>query len=265
MDEVERRCALVATALSARCAFSHRTAATLHGLPVGRRPGEELHVVGPRGAYVPRTCRVRLHERSVLPRRELLRGLPVVGVLEAWVGLAELGDHLASVAAGDALAGRLGSTGPMVDAVARRGRGPGTVAARRALVEVRLGARSELESRARVLLGAALLPEPALGLTLPDGSRAALAWPESSLAVRLPPARSRLSPQLEAEWAGPRPVLGDESRGEGGTRGVTARVVGRWRVLDLPAPGCAGWPGGVADLVAEAYLGRCEADHMRAS
>ena len=170
-------------------AFSHTTAAALHGLPLTRalERRTEVHVTAPTGTAMIRRSGVVGHrglERRSVTRRD---GLPVVDAADTWADLASLTPRLtvddlvvvgdAVVASVDArLAGRTrwdASTGLPVDprspgldersAVlgARRG-GRGRRALAAALDLVRPRSASPMETRSRLMFVRAGFPEPVM-------------------------------------------------------------------------------------------------------
>ena len=169
-DSMVQRAASVLPALPADAAFSHLTAAALHGIPMSYAMEEDdrLHVSSRldsrrmrRPGIVAHRC---LHPRS----RETVQGLPVVGLADTWVDLGELVgrgkpvglDDL--IVAGDAIATTLESVTPLRDALDRRVRPRGKVTLIEALQEIRVGSASPRETLARLMLVRCGLPEPEL-------------------------------------------------------------------------------------------------------
>ena len=158
MDEAEDRPALVARCaalldlLPQGCAFSHLTAARLHGLPLSYAMEEDtrLHVIRPiscsrikqRGVIGHRA----LHEREIT----LVDGLPVVGMVDTWVDMGELIgkgkpvglDDL--IVMGDAIAWRLRDVAPLRAALAKRVRPRGKRTHLEALQLIRVGSASHV-------------------------------------------------------------------------------------------------------------------------
>ncbi|MEW1952224.1 hypothetical protein [Terrabacter sp. NPDC080008] len=164
------RAAAVVPALPSDAAFSHVTAAALHGLPLSYALESDgrLHVSGPldtrrmrRPGVVAHRC---LHPRS----RDSVDGLPVVGLADTWVDLGELVgrgkpaglDDL--IVVGDAIATRLRAVAPLRDALMTRVRPRGKVTLLEALLEIRVGSASPRETLARLMLVRCGLPEPQL-------------------------------------------------------------------------------------------------------
>lgn len=171
--------------------FSHTTAARLWGAPLPRRFDDEVHVTSTRGPR-PRSAGCIGHESAAVVARRR-HGLPVsdparllieCGTLLSPTALVAVADHLLldprvldpsdirpHITHGD-LGARLAAS-----------RGHGVRAARRAFALARPGVESPMETRLRLLLGSAGVPEPVCGyeLTRPDGSTVGwfdLAWPE---------------------------------------------------------------------------------------
>lgn len=152
-------------------AFSHLTAARLHGLPMPRRwdPAEPIHVM--RRTDQPRIERAGVRSHRGIERRWLteVEGLPVTAAVETWADLStSLGvDDL--VAVGDVLANPPRGI-PLKDlhraAADRAGRG--SVALRKAAALSRVGSASAWESKARVRFALWGLPEPELNVDVHD-------------------------------------------------------------------------------------------------
>lgn len=176
-------------------AFSHVTAAQLHGLPLSSAIEKDdcLHFVlpidAPRVRRPGAVCHRVLHERSLVT----VEGLRVVGEPDTWVDLGELVgrgrpvgvDDL--IVVGDAVATRLGSVQPLARALARRVRPRGKRTLVEALVEIRVGSRSPRETMTRLMLTRCGLPEPKLNQAIISASGqflgvADLAWEEQRVA-----------------------------------------------------------------------------------
>lgn len=151
-------------------AFSHVTAARMHGLPLSYaiEQDDRVHFIVPISAPRVRrpgsVCHRVLHERSIVE----VDGLRVVGLADTWVDLGELVgrgkpvglDDL--IVVGDAVASWLGTAQPLAQAVAKRVRPRGKRILLEALDEVRVGSRSARETLTRLLLTRCGLPEPKL-------------------------------------------------------------------------------------------------------
>lgn len=172
--------------------FSHETALLLHGAPMPEWPYVPgIHVSAHRPGREPRTRGVighRLQTRT--PAARDVGGIPVESPVRAWRqcgALWSLGDL---IAAADFL---VGEAGPRLNPdelraeVARMGDVRGGILSR-ALADVRGGVRSARETRLRLLLRDAGLPEPRTAWNLYDqrGTFVAeldLAYPERLVAV----------------------------------------------------------------------------------
>lgn len=159
-------------------AFSHCTAAAVHGLPLPsfREHVEPLHVMR-------NTDRNRIRRPGCLPHRGLesrqiavFKGLPVVGLADTWGDLGELLGHDDLVVLGDQVARRLGSVEPLRVALATRVRPRGGVRLREALRWIRVGSASPMETRARLLFVRAGLPEPELNAKVEHRDGGFLCW-----------------------------------------------------------------------------------------
>ncbi|WP_344057342.1 hypothetical protein [Terrabacter lapilli] len=149
-------------------AFSHVTAAQLLGIPLPYAVEDDclVHIVSPTAANRMRRPEVRGHRG--LEGREVVEvdGLPVVSPADTWADLGEFVgpgrpvglDDL--IAAGDAVANLVGGTWPLRRAVERRVRPRGKVTLTYAIPRIRLGAWSAMETRSRLMVVRAGLPEP---------------------------------------------------------------------------------------------------------
>lgn len=161
--------------------LSHCSAAQLHGLPLPREcEHEALHVT---------THRSRIRRRGVVAHRGrrrtvVVRDVPVTGLAETWLDLAPFVGLDDLVVLGDAVAGRLGGTAELESALTRSTKG--VRRARVALDWIRVGSASPMETRSRVLVGRAGLPEPELNVEIhdPEGGWLAtgdLVWREAKV------------------------------------------------------------------------------------
>lgn len=197
-DELVARAHAFARALPEDVAFSHVTAARLLRLPLPRalETDDTLDVM--RSSSHARIRRAGCHGHRGLERREVLDlgGLRVVALADTWCDLAEVSgrgigvDDL--VVVGDVVANRLqghrdlaGLGVSVDDVVAGEGVVPGGPAALRAALHarvrprgratldvsvdlVRVGSRSPMETRARLMFHRAGFPEPALNADVRD-------------------------------------------------------------------------------------------------
>lgn len=151
-------------------AFSHVTAAQLLGLPVPYAAEEDclLHVMSTTADNRMRRDEVAGHRGLESRTLTEVSGLPVVSAADTWVDLGEyvgpgrpIGlDDL--IAAGDAAANLEGGIAPLKRAVEARVRPRGKVTLTYALPRIRMGSASAMESRSRLMVVRAGLPEPEL-------------------------------------------------------------------------------------------------------
>lgn len=172
---VQAHAAAYALVLPDPWAFSHSTAARLHGLPLPRRwsPAEPLDVMRPHGSSVRRSG-VRTRHGLENRRPVLRQGLPLTDVPTTWADLAaELSlDDL--VVLGDAALASRHARVTHRDLRAAHERLAGGRGSRRrgqALDLVRRGSASPGETRARLLFLRAGLPEPELNVEVGDAHR----------------------------------------------------------------------------------------------
>jgi len=155
-------------------AFARATAARLHGIPLPQDLEEDpyLHVVT-------RTADNRVRRAEVVGHRGLetrriveISGLPVVTPADTWV---DLGEYVGPgrpvglddiIAAGDAAANLERSVEALGLALRARVRPRGKVTLEYALPQVRTGSRSAMETRSRLMVVRAGLPEPEMNLQL---------------------------------------------------------------------------------------------------
>jgi len=149
-------------------AFSHVTAAQLLGIPLPYAVEADcrVHIVTATAAN--RIRRVDVQGHRGLESREVIdvEGLPVVAPSDTWVDLGEyvgpgrpVGlDDL--IVAGDAVANLVGGTEPLRRAVEKRVRPRGKVTLTYAIPRIRSGSWSPMETRARLMVVRAGLPEP---------------------------------------------------------------------------------------------------------
>lgn len=164
------RAAAFAVGMPSDVAFSHVTAAQLYGLPLpqGLEAAETLDVSRP--SAHPRIRRQGCRGHRGLERREVvdLGALRVVGLADTWCDLAELApgdmgvDDLVIV--GDVIADRLepGGVAALRAALDARVRPRGKARLMEAGALVRVGSRSPMETRSRLMFHRAGFPEPQL-------------------------------------------------------------------------------------------------------
>ncbi|WP_461047921.1 hypothetical protein [Terrabacter koreensis] len=166
--------------------FSHLTAARLHGLPLPRSLDDDdaIHVMrDARDGAVRRRGVVGhcgLFARDVVD----VDGIPVTNLADTWVDMGELirpGVPLGLddlVIMGDAVADRLGSITPLVEALDARKAPRGKRTLLEALSCFRVGSESPGETRTRLILVRAGLPEPELNATVYASSGRRLGRPD---------------------------------------------------------------------------------------
>lgn len=178
--------------------FSHQSAAVLHGFPLRRALlPEDIHVAVFAPRKPPQMVGVIGHELRGAGHRVVdVDGLPVVAAEDAWAQLSAsvrpddlvvIGDWMIT---GDQPHSGTPSEWSMDDlerALRHHGRRPGVRALRDAFARIRFGSLSPQETRLRLELIAAGLPEPAINHHVFDrGTRIAmvdLAYPERRLAI----------------------------------------------------------------------------------
>jgi len=172
--------------------LSHTTALELLGLPVPTRilRNSRIHVSVAEPGFPPQVRGVIGHRLKIAPSFVDLEGMPVVRGLDAWLQAAPYLTERELVEIGDALVRRRRPlTTPAalersVRAAAGR-RGARTV--RAALAHIRPGTDSVAETRLRLLLCDAGLPEPVVGVTVThNGSfvgQPDLAYPHQRIAI----------------------------------------------------------------------------------
>ncbi len=149
-------------------AFAHATAARLLGIPLPYALDEDPHLHIVTRTEANRVRRFEVVGHRGLESREVVEvdGLPVVGPADTW---ADLGEYVGAgrpvglddlIVAGDAAANLLGAIAPLKRAVEARVRPRGKVTLTFALPRIRLGAWSPMETRSRLMVVRAGLPEP---------------------------------------------------------------------------------------------------------
>jgi hypothetical protein len=166
--ELHILCREYAAVARAPFAFSHATAARLWGLAVPERVERlpDLHVSVTEGQ--PRRAGVLTHRVRDLDTRHH-RGLPLVPPEQAWLQLSGTLSLDELIVAGDSAVRRkrpLSSLHLLEEIVASNAGQRGVASARRALDDVRSGTDSRPESRVRLILVRAGLPEPIIGHTV---------------------------------------------------------------------------------------------------
>lgn len=168
--DLVRRCRAYVPVAPPGFHFSHITAARLYGIPLpseyGRR--EELDVTVS-DAYPPRMKGIIGH-RAMRQHTNVMRELlPVLPAEQVWLQLASVLELDDLIVAGDYLVRRkrpLSSLAKLDAAVGEASGTPGIKRARDALLEIRPGTDSPMESRMRLTIVRAGLPEPAIRHTV---------------------------------------------------------------------------------------------------
>jgi hypothetical protein len=179
-NDIHEVCSAYAVCLAPDQLFSHVTAARLLGIPLPYRleSRRAIDVWAPQ--IQPRGDGVMGHRSAPLPSI-VTRGLPVVAPARVWVQLAPLLDHASLVAAGDSLVRRkhpLSSLDELTRAVRGAKGVRGVRSLRAALLDVRPGTDSPMESRLRLLLVSSGLPEPVIGNTIFDSTGGFVGTPD---------------------------------------------------------------------------------------
>jgi hypothetical protein len=154
------RCDGLLRVLPAESRFSHATAAALRGLPVAASL-EEIHVTVPAEVWTPRRRPgVVTHSRVLDEAPAYAEGLPVSCAGQLLLDLASVLSPTELVVVGDALL-RAGSTADGLGAYLLHRAGlRGVVRAREAVRLLRVGVDSPQETRLRLAIVRAGLPEP---------------------------------------------------------------------------------------------------------
>lgn len=173
-------------------AISFGSAARLWGIPLPYMFQQELtvHVTRPRAATAPRRKGVTGHKMSLLPEEVTeISGVKVTTPARTWLDLARILELDALVAAGDAVVNAqhrsfhapraaLASIADLQRIVRHHPRSRGLVNARFALDLIRVGADSPPETRLRLAMVRAGLPEPTLRYVIVDETMDDVAWPD---------------------------------------------------------------------------------------
>ncbi|MGT2426203.1 hypothetical protein [Amnibacterium kyonggiense] len=185
---LRERCTAYRVRMKPGHAFSHQTSVLLQGLPLARAFEEELdlHVSVVMPGRAPTTRGVVGHRIRIAPPIVDVGGLPVVRMDEAWAQMAPLLAVDELVVLGDAVLWRDPELLEAMRAATETPYRPGRERLGRALREVRRGAASPGESRTRLLLVRAGMPEPELNaeVRLPGGVvHPDMVWRERQVAV----------------------------------------------------------------------------------
>jgi hypothetical protein len=165
-DSLELRVDAVRLLVPEAAVVSHFTAAQLRGLPVPA--SDQIHISIPAEIRGPRIAGVRPHEGS--PSAVLRHGRRISAPIDNFVELAETLSLVDLVILGDAMVRRgFCATDELVAGVASTRSRRGVRMARRAAALVRPRVDSPMETRLRLLLVFAGLPEPEPGYIVRDG------------------------------------------------------------------------------------------------
>jgi hypothetical protein len=165
------------TIIPADAAYSHLTACVLWKLPIPLTTGQTALVDVMRDSSRTRIRRGMCRGHKGLESRQVeeLDGLRVVGLLDTWCDLGELGSEMALrdlVAVGDCIANRMADRSPdhpaFSEVLAKRVRPRGLRTLESALALIRYGSRSPMESFTRILFVQAGFPEPRINVALGD-------------------------------------------------------------------------------------------------
>jgi len=172
-DEFADRIAAYAIHMAADEYFSHTTAAMLYGIPLPRpiEAATRIHVSVQFPAHPPQVRGVIGHRLSVPIAPRTRKGLRMVSPARVWTQLAAVLDYDDLVIAGDHLVKRkvpLCTLEELAAAVSSMGPARGALAARAALCDIRCGTDSPMETRTRLLIVRADLPEPIIGFAVTD-------------------------------------------------------------------------------------------------
>lgn len=161
---LRERCAAYRVRMKPGHSFSHQTSVLLQGLPLAGAFEEELdlHVSVVMPGRAPTTRGVVGHRIRIAPPVVDLGGLPVVRMDEAWAQMAPLLAVDELIVLGDAVLWREPELLDAMRAAAETPYRPGRERLGRALREIRRGAASPGETRTRLLLVRAGVPEPEL-------------------------------------------------------------------------------------------------------
>jgi hypothetical protein len=161
-DDLASRCAALRVVLPSEARFSHQTAAALYAAPVGAC-SDEIHVSVPAGVVVPRRRPgLATHQRVLDTEPVLLDALSVTCPEQTFLDLAPSLPTSDLVVLGDYLVNGWVSPESLARHLRERPRTRGVVRARDALGLVRPGTDSPQETRLRLRVVAAGLPEPAV-------------------------------------------------------------------------------------------------------
>jgi hypothetical protein len=214
---------------------SHATAARVWGAPIETGPGEHVtvRVAGERLRRDGVTCHVRADAVAVV-----VDGVRVSSLTDLFVELASDVPLVELVVLGDWMVRRKGITPARLQGACRSAPGRAGRLARQAAAYVRAGVDSPMETRLRMLLVLAGLPEPRVNVTIRDVDgepvrRFDLSWPEGKVIVEYD---GRHHVEREEQWE-----VDLARREEIDDHG--------WRILVVVARGIYRDPGSTVDRV----------------
>lgn len=208
--------------------ISHHTAAQLWGGVVPDQP--HTHITVLTAGSRPQRDGLRAHACRRRPRTVRIHGVEATTPEQTFVDLAGVVELVDLVVLGDSLVGARRTTPEALLCAARSARGRGSRRARAAAALVRADVESPMESRARLLIVLAGLPEPQVNVTVRrDGRtyRLDLSYPRHRLAIEYD---GRHHAESEAQWAGD--ITRREDFDRWGWRIVVLRSVDIYRTPD---------------------------------
>lgn len=215
---------------------SHATAARVYGLPIPALPGEHVTVVDAPRREGPQGIRVHTAQRPGVVRK--VEGVMVSDYCQLFVELAGLLTLVDLVVVGDAMVRKKWVTVEALKSFCAASSDRHVRAARTAASYVRKRVDSPMETRLRMLLVLAGLPEPMVNITIEDEfglplRRYDLSWPEIKLIVEYD---GRHHAEREEQWTsdlGRREAIDDDG----------------WRILVIVADGIYKNPGQTVEKV----------------
>lgn len=198
-DDLRMRCRAALLVLPAGAVFSHETAARLWGGIVP--PRSRVQVTIPYRRTV-RRPQLEIRRSRRMPEPRMLGGLPVTDPVRTFLDLAGTLDLVDLVVLGDSLVRSRRTTCAELVGAAQTYRGPRAALARRAARLVRAGVDSPTETKLRLLVVLAGLPEPVVNHVLRDEDggwtyRLDLSWPDLLVALEYD---GRQHAESTAQW-----------------------------------------------------------------
>ena len=188
-DDLLATCAAALLVGPAGAVVSHATALRLHGLALSELDGPDIHLTAPRGSTPSRRPGLLVHARRSPPAVTQVSRLTVATPADAWRQVSASLQVEGLVIVGDALCRRrlpLCSPADLAAAVRAQPAGsPGARRAREALALVREGTDSAMETRTRLILVRAGVPEPLVNRPVLDEAGRFIALPD----LQVPAAR----------------------------------------------------------------------------